>query len=364
MKNAWLRLLVFVLLSGWVSTVVVPSAEDAAASLAIYFGDLGAYVSPDRSLLDPRSEFERARAMEDMDFLGITGREAQPSVLSAAASAVNQHPASRFVALWSRRYEPRTTGQAVNILELAGPPDEAPPPAASDLFYRWWLPRHTAATGGPPIVQFPEPVGLSIDDSAIAISPDTLRDGVPYAATIQIAGNADRYLEYLNEGFRLAPTADSNRRAPSGVTRGKRRTAVLAARLNKVGLVESIRERRVYATDDPDLRLRFSINGQPMGSVIPMTVGTPLQIRIDFSDADEPNAIYWIGLRRDTPGGPIEASQELSGTDYEGDGTVVFTQFAHATHVEYYLVEVRQRSDRGVDVAWTAPIWLTSSRRP
>jgi hypothetical protein len=164
-------------------------------------------------------------------------------------------------------------------------------------------------------------------------------------------------LEYLNAGFRVAPTADWVPPLWRG-TRVDRRTAVLAPRLTKRDLLDAIRARRVYASDDPNLKVSFSINGHAMGSVVPLPSGAPLRIQLTFSDRDEPGTSYWLSLRRDTPGDELEATRELSGTDFRGDGTVVFTQFRHTTGEEYFLAHVVQESATGSDHVWTAPIWI------
>lgn len=99
-----------------------------------------------------------------------------------------------------------------------------------------------------------------------------------------------------------------------------------------------------------------------MGSVVPLTEGTPLRIELTFSDPDEPRAHYWLSLRRDVPGGELDAARELSGTDFRGDGRVVFTQFRRTSADEYFLARIAQESGDGADSVWTAPIWLRAAR--
>jgi hypothetical protein len=74
--------------------------------------------------------------------------------------------------------------------------------------------------------------------------------------------------------------------------------------------------------------------------------------------------LHWLSLRRDVPGGALDASRELFGTDYSGDGRVVFTQFSRSNRDEYFLLRILQEGNQGIDSVWTAPIWLTTSPKP
>ena len=188
---------------------------------------------------------------------------------------------------------------------------------------------------------------------------DAMSVGVPREGAL-------RYLQYVNAGFRLAPgavhacTAAALQRCDAESSR----TVVLARSLNKLAIVDAVTNRRVYASTDKNLGVRFSINGYPLGSVTPMTAGTPLRIEVRLSDPDEPSASYWVSLHHDEVGGPVEADRELSGTDLKGNGTIVFTQFRRGAHDEYFLLEVTQGAGAHEDVVWTAPIWLVSASHP
>jgi hypothetical protein len=355
------------------TVTATPHALKDGAPLNVYFGSLSGYGVDAREFRRHSEVFERARIVEGMDFLAVTRPDDDASI-SAITASLNARQAGRFVAMYGWPYGVTSQGSRVNVLE----PSEvgnahAIPDGRYDLFYRSWLPKQIDTTGGSPIVQFAESRDPEVDYGRRDVeSLEALRTvTAPYVRTIQIAsasqdkvnqGSASDerwrpYLSYLNAGFRVAPTADSD--PPS--RRGRdvaRRTAVLASRLTKRDLLEAIRARRVYASDDPNLKVSFLINGHPMGSVVPMPSGTPLRIELTFSDRDEPGALYWLSVRRDTPGAELEAARERSGTDFRGDGTVVFTQFRHTTGEEYFLANVVQESANGPDHVWTAPIWI------
>jgi hypothetical protein len=355
---------------------VAPAEELPGHRLNPYFGSLGTSPIESGPWAGPREDYSDARTAGQMDFLAIATRT-PTSQLVEAASSLNQAFADRFVALVSWQYGTTRDRGPVNVLEPgARLTNAALPQDRLDLFYTTWLPRHTEGEQ-PPIVQFLEPhdvgAGVAAQDRA---SLDSLREAAGhYVRTMQIGSNTRdwsgtredfaafrTYLHYLNVGFRLAPTADPNR---AGVARdgpSVSRTVVLAQRLTRSDILESVRRRRVYASQDRNLRLTLSVNGHPMGSIVEMDPGTPLRIEVTLSDPDEPDAYYWLSLRRDLPGGELEATRELSGTDIRGDGRVVFTQFKRSTSSEYFLLQVAQAGRNGVDRLWTAPVWLESSR--
>jgi hypothetical protein len=362
-----------------VATIAV-SATPVPAPVNVYFGSLGAYPFDTGQPGGYRADFEVARAVDQMDFLAIAARTSSADLRSSAA-AMNAAFKGRFVAMWGWQYGTPSYGNYVNVLELRDLDEGTVPYGRYDLFFGTWLPRHDDVTENAPIVQFPQPRDIAVDYGLIDMeSPEALANvAAPYVRTIEITtaqssaaqsgraldtGDWAPYLNYLNVGFRIAPTADVERTARTGDVVHERRTAVVAKQLRKADILEGIRERRVYATEDRNLRISFSINSQPMGSIVSMAPGTSLRIEVTFSDPDEPKAQYWLSLRRDVPGGALDASRELIGTDYSGDGRVVFTQFSRSSRDEYFLLHIVQEGNRGMDRAWTAPIWLTTSPEP
>lgn len=354
---------------GCVARTLATNATPDPTPMNVYFGSLGAYDAGARHSRTPREEFERARIVEGLDFLAVA--DAVPhSPVPAIASGLNGRLADRFVALYAWRYGNSSRGAHVSVLEPRDQDHQPAPEGRFDLFYRSWLPGQTDTTGSLPIVQFAESRDPSRDygRSDIESLDRFLAMTTPFVRTIQITmptpvdgpqaseAGARTYLEYLNAGFRVAPTADSG--VPPRGDGQNSGTAILAPRLTKRDILESIRARRLYATDDRHTRVTFSINHHAMGTIAPIPSGTPLRIEFTFSNPNEPDASYWISLRRDTPGGEVEAADELCGTDFAGDGRVVFTQFRRSTVDEYFLAHIVQRSRGRTSHVWTAPIWL------
>ena len=83
------------------------------------------------------------------------------------------------------------------------------------------------------------------------------------------------YDQALSLGWHVAPTNND----PSG------RTVIYAQSLTEEGLYDAIRNRRVYATEDVDLSIHFSINGHRMGSRLKRwQLGEDAKILVTLSD--------------------------------------------------------------------------------
>ena len=78
---------------------------------------------------------------------------------------------------------------------------------------------------------------------------------------------------------------------------------MLADRLTKANILHALKARRVYATEDQNLQVRFLVNGEQMGSIIRTPQPQDLTIQVEIADPDEPNAKYEIELYRDEVGG-------------------------------------------------------------
>jgi hypothetical protein len=166
------------------------------------------------------------------------------------------------------------------------------------------------------------------------------------------------YWFYLNHGFRLAPTANQDNHFVNWGTITRARTGVLANRLTKADILRALKARRVYATEDDNLQVRFTVNGQQMGSVIRTPQAQDLTIDVEIADPDEPNAQYKVELYRDEVGGEM-IDDAVDETELEGDGTVSFSGQRFESGNVFFFVKVLQEGSNGrEELAWTAPVWI------
>lgn len=166
------------------------------------------------------------------------------------------------------------------------------------------------------------------------------------------------YLFYLNQGFRLAPSAgqDNHRRNWGRSTHA--RLGVWAPELTRGAVFAALADRRTFASEDDDLRVRLQVGGVWMGDTVALASGTPALVELDVADPDEADAQYTASLFYDEAIGGAEA-RIVDVATFTGDAQVTFEH--SPAFGGYYFVRLAQRSTAELDVdeAWTAPIWVT-----
>lgn len=147
------------------------------------------------------------------------------------------------------------------------------------------------------------------------------------------------YFWALDAGWHLAPTAGSFCYDPDF---GNARTVILAQTLSESSLLQALRQRRAYATQDADLRLEFQLNGTDMGGFI--TKADTMELTAQFQDETD-GAVGKVEVL--TIHGRVLAIREI--TESAGEMTLTLPG-----GYPYYLLRVTQADG---DVAISAPVW-------
>jgi len=190
----------------------------------------------------------------------------------------------------------------------------------------------------------------------------TNKDGTTTNEHADIDPNRVRiWQRYLDLGLHLGPVADQDNHSRTWGNRTHARTGVwVQGPLTKQSLLRALQANRTYASEDRNLTVWYTINGQPMGSRIADTGDQDLTISVNITDADEPTATYVVRLLRETIGDddlPVEIDKIETAlrNNQPWESTVEHLKGDH----EAYLVQVTQTGTNGtIDVAWTAPIWI------
>jgi hypothetical protein len=90
------------------------------------------------------------------------------------------------------------------------------------------------------------------------------------------------------------PTADQDNHEKNWGSATPARTAIVAPTLTKASVLDALRRRHVYATEDKNLKVVIKVNGRLCGDVISPIPVRELSIEYRIADADEPNAEYRI----------------------------------------------------------------------
>lgn len=157
----------------------------------------------------------------------------------------------------------------------------------------------------------------------------------------------EQYIMALDKGWHVAPTNNQDNHKGSWGNANDARNVIYADSLTEEGLFDAIRDRRLYATEDKNLEISYTLDGHMMGSQLGTEdVGENVDIAVTVYDPDYNDAISKVEVvvnsgRVAYTWDSIPASGELSATipaDYS-----------------YYFIRVTQMDG---NLAVTAPVWV------
>lgn len=154
------------------------------------------------------------------------------------------------------------------------------------------------------------------------------------------------YTRALDKGWHVAPTNNQDNHKGNWGDSNTARSVVLAYDLTEEAIYDAIANYRVYATEDNDLSILYSLNGNAMGSILPDQDSISISARIsDPTDSADMKVEVIVN------GGLVAATKTLSG----GNGTV---EFSLSDDYSYYYLRVTQADG---NIAVTAPVWTGES---
>jgi hypothetical protein len=374
-----------------VATALVVSRPDvrADAPVSVFFGNLHSHTALSDGSGTPSEAYSRARDVARLDFFAITehnhadaGSIAANPILYTGPGSLSLIPTANsfveegeFVALYGQEFSSISKGNHVNVIDAPAVIDV--PNGDFRALIQDWLPLHLDTQGQPPLLLLNHPT-LGPDNKEYGIDdfPTTaawLAALDPRAPLINLMNgpsdtpgthlppgdpSEDEYRRYLNLGLHVAPTADQDNHKPNWGDSTDARTAILAPSLTKAALLTAMRQRRAYATRDPNLRVVYRLNNELMGSriqgaAVPLP-GAALTVSLQIADDDEPTAAYVIEVFSDQVGGPVSATPTRTAA-VTGNGTHMVSGVTYVGGQQFFYLRVKQG---GVDTAWTAPVWL------
>lgn len=151
------------------------------------------------------------------------------------------------------------------------------------------------------------------------------------------------YIKALDMGWKLAPSINQDNHKGKWGDANDGRNVVIADGLNKKDIITAIRNLSVYASEDKDITVDFTINGHIMGSTLADAGKT---LNVDIAVAEQGGeSIGAVDIL--TTGGKVIKSMESSAD------TDRFT-FELQNDYPYYLVRITEADG---DCVFTAPIW-------
>lgn len=171
-------------------------------------------------------------------------------------------------------------------------------------------------------------------DAVISLLEVAGEDGVVDCAYYDLA---------LDKGWHVAPTNNQNNHNGQWGDASRARTVILAETLTEEALYDAMKDRRVYATQDSDLTVYYTLNGAVMGSILPKS--EEAEITVFLSDPTD-EAIGNVEVVAD--GG------EVIDSAYVGTPAKVL-ELSVSGGYNYYYLRITQPDG---DVAVTAPVWM------
>jgi hypothetical protein len=380
---------------------------------SVFHGSLHAHTSYSDGSGTPADAFTMACA-NGMDFIAITehnhraadGKGArkdgklialQPQLyrgtsasLVETANRLNQP--GTCVPIYGQEVSTISLGNHINVFDVTDVVDDVSVPNGNVPALLAWVTSHPDSSGRPALLQFNHPrdpdrnlKDYGRDDYAPA---DWVKTLDPFVELIEILNapalkngtgfRADAkegyFLEYLNLGFHAGPSVGHDNHWRNWGTSTDARLGVIASSLTRPAILDALRARHTFASDDRNISVIFR-SGEAIGGdiVAAPPAGASLPLTVEISDPDEVDARYRVDVLSDHPGGdrarrPVDSYRiegntngrfPLDGILADGPGQFVMLRITQ-TSSEEGDEEHEETEDR----VWTAPIWFETQAAP
>ena len=192
-------------------------------------------------------------------------------------------------------------------------------------------------------------------DADNAIVGSTVESGPAFSTntTYTNPGTSMSYLSYyknmLAKGYHLGPTIDHDNHNMTFGHTAKTRLVIQASSLTENNLLDGMRKMRFYASQDCNAKINFSINTDPIGSII-TKAGAPV---ISLSTISTTSPISSVAIMYGVPGSGTAATQLTS----NASGTFTYTDNTLTDGSQrYYYLDITETD--GTRIV-TSPIWYS-----
>lgn len=156
------------------------------------------------------------------------------------------------------------------------------------------------------------------------------------------------YTRALDKGWHVAPTNNQDNHKGNWGDSNTARSVVLSDGLSEDAIYDAMKNYRVYATEDNDLSILYSLNGNAMGSILDEQ--DEINIRAEISDPTDITGETKVEVI--VNGGQTLAEKTFTG----GSAIVEFNNLS--TGYGYYYLRITQADKQ---IAVTAPVWTGES---
>lgn len=322
-------------------------SEEELGEMSIYFGNLHSHTSYSDGEGTPEEAFSWARDL-GLDFYAITDHAEQMSDKEWADTgerADEFYDPGSFVAMRGFEWSQPMAGH-INVFGTNEFTSAIKTTSLNRMY--GWIDEHDA------LAQFNHPgreEGPFVEDfNDIAFDSRAVDNMVSIERGSK--SKIDKYYEYypkaLQNGWIVGPADNWDNHKLGG---NPHRTAIIAEELTREALYEALASRRIYSTDDSNLRVVFRCNGEWMGSEVQ---GDQLSFDVVVED-DEPikrleilNERGDVVLSMDADSSSVEWRPELEAKD-------------RAYYLRVFEIDANgdePEAPEGLQIAVTAPVWV------
>lgn len=160
----------------------------------------------------------------------------------------------------------------------------------------------------------------------------------------------EQYIMALDKGWHLAPTNNQDNHKGKWGNANDARDVILTDDFSEQGIYEAIRALRMYATEDKNLELTYTVNGLMMGSSI-TEIPDKLHIEVTVNDPDASDSIAKVEVVANSG----KVAYTWDNAAQLGSGKLSATL---DPSYSYYFIRVTQKDG---DLAVTSPVWVGES---
>lgn len=162
------------------------------------------------------------------------------------------------------------------------------------------------------------------------------------------SNNITDYNNALKQGYHLGVGLDHDTHNSVFGRQSAGRLVVLAPSLTRADILDGLKRMRFYSSDDWNVKIDFSINMQPMGSVYTQAGSPALSVNATDPDGENTSSItLYYGI-------PGSGSSPAILTSSSNSSTLNYTHTIANNDSYYYYVRVTQSDG---NTMWTSPIW-------
>ena len=157
----------------------------------------------------------------------------------------------------------------------------------------------------------------------------------------------EQYIMALDKGWHVAPTNNQDNHKGRWGNANDARDVILTDNFTEEGIYQAIRDMHMYATEDKNLLVNYSVNGQIMGSSI-TEVPQKLDISVSVNDPDPTDSIAKVEVVVNS--GKVAHTWDNAAELANGELSVTLD-----SGYSYYFIRVTEADG---DLAVTAPVWV------